>query len=348
MKNLREVRHGLALQEAMIGLVVSAVLLACCMVAASSTRLASQRQTDVLNLGYRGSLAAAYSGDKQGQMPSFTWSVGNTPSDYADLRNAASNRQARGNQFIDIMRRRSFLGESLLAISSWVPDIDYSHVPLMDHAGLDIPDPRFTPAGSGPWAVIARDPSAFFESDTWPTPFGASWTFANNNKRYMAATWFRRPMATLPFVESGRDAPVVRSTSDFVSIGASNEAPPRRFDEVAFSSRKVYVAGEFDYYSDSSRQVFHLHTFARAPYLMADGSVQVRRGGEANLAWDPTRATSTRGVRFQYAPPFELALPPTVSGAQSESFDARMLYTRGGLSGIDFDGPAIDTGQIRP
>ncbi len=348
MKKLQLTQPGLVLHETAIGISLVGLLLACFAVGASAARLASQRQADVLNLGYRGALAAAYGADKQGQMPSFTWSAGNTPSDYTDLQNAFSDRQARANQFIDIMRRRSFLGDSLLVISGWVPDLNYSHVPLMDHAGLDIPDERFVPVGSGPWATIAREPSAFFENETWPTPFGASWTFSNTNKRYLAATWFRRPMATLPFVESGNDAPVVTANSDFVSIGTSSEVPPRRFDEIAFASRKVYVAGEFDYYSDASRQVFHLHDFARAPYLMGDGSAQVRRASEANVSADPRRLNGTRGVRFRYEPQFELALPPTVSGSSSEVLDARMLYTRGGLAGIDFDGPVIDTGQPLP
>lgn len=341
-------RPGLVLHEAAIGISLVGLLLVCFAVSATAARVVGQRQTDVLNLGYRGALAAAYGADKRGQMPSFTWSVGNTPSDYPDLQNAFSDRQARANQFVDIMRRRSFLGESLMAISGWVPDLNFSHIPLMDHAGLDIPDERFVPLGSGPWATVAREPVSFFENETWPTPFGASWTSSNSNKRYMAATWFRRPMATLPFVESGNDAPVVAATSDFVSIGTASEAPPRRFDEIAFASRKVYVAGEFDYYSDPSRQVFHLHDFARTPYLMGDGSAQVRRASEANMSADPRRSNDTRGVRFRYQPQFELALPPTVSGSSSEVFDARMLYTRGGLSGIDFDGPDIDTGQPLP
>jgi prepilin-type N-terminal cleavage/methylation domain-containing protein len=112
-----------------------------------------------------------------------------------------------------------------------------------------------------------------------------------------------------------------------------------RVENVLFPSQKVYLFDLFDRHC-WKRTIFHAYPFARQPLIMFDGSVSIRKTGEANLGWNPTTPTSPNPTTYTYYP-VPGNEPPTVSGAASDLVRGHYRWTRRGLRGVDFGGGEV-------
>jgi prepilin-type N-terminal cleavage/methylation domain-containing protein len=111
-----------------------------------------------------------------------------------------------------------------------------------------------------------------------------------------------------------------------------------RVENVLFPSQKVYLFDLFDRHL-WKRPIFHAYPFARQQVIMFDGSVSIRKTGDANLGWNPTTPTSPNPTTYMYMPtPGE---PPALSPGGSDLVRGYYRWTRRGLRGVDYGGGEV-------
>ena len=85
------------------------------------------------------------------------------------------------------------------------------------------------------------------------------------------------------------------------------------------------------------RNLFYAYPAARQPLLFWDGSVSVRRTGDANKGFDPTKPMTLAYTKFHYKP--DLAWEsPTLTGFPSVQVTGYYKWTRCGLHSVDYGG----------
>ena len=103
-----------------------------------------------------------------------------------------------------------------------------------------------------------------------------------------------------------------------------------------FPSQKVYL---FDLYDRHcyQRTIFHAYPAAKQPLVFFDGSVTLRRTGDANPGWTPQAPNSPVPTQYQYYP-YPTTEPPTFNGQPAEMVKGYFRWTRKGIRGVDFNG----------
>lgn len=339
--------RGFTIIDTLVATAAIVTLAGAVQVAGNAVDLQGQRDTDMLNLAWYSGLGASYAADNDGRYWSFTWQPGEANSEFADLADlqtsAPTINQAHAAQAADILRHRSPIDQDIIP-GFTIPEARFSFLVLADYAGIDLPDPRLVPSGAGAFAAVARDYS-LAETDIWGD------NFADFSPEFRTREYFRSLFQTsasfLQWVDRGENAlKLAGSTYDFWNAPSLGVDRIRRLSEVRFPAQKVLQFSSFDFYSDADSSQFYGLDNSRVSVLFTDGSVQYRRAGDANPGWDPTRPTSSRPFRFFYDP-IHSGWPAIPEDTRVISVP-RMLVTRGGLDGIDFDGPDIDTGPRFP
>ena len=338
--------RGFTIIDTLVATAAIVTLAGAVQVAGNAVDLQGQRDTDMLNLAWYSGLGASYAADNDGRYWSFTWRPGEASSEFADLRelqrDTSSIVTAHAAQAFDILRRRSPVNDGVLPPVGWAPELAYTYLVLADYAGLDLPDPRFVPSGSGAFAAVARDFS-LAETDIWGDNFDLP--DPDRSREYFRSL-FATSVGFFQWIDRGEFA--LQPASSFGRWQVPNFTDRiRRLDEVRFPAQKTMQFSTFDFYSNPGTGSFYGLQDSRVTVLQTDGSVQYRRTGDANVGWNPVRATSRLPPRQFYDPPHS-GWPSVPEDNSVVSPAPWMLLTRGGLDGIDFDGPEIDTGQIRP
>ncbi len=336
-------RAGFALIEVAAVLCLLAVVAVMLVVCTDANRRTARVGADLGKLKAIGGLGFSFAADKDDRFWGFTWE-GGVPADteYDDLELHHSDLGAHANQATHIIRR---LGEhpELPRNVAWVADVLFSHLPLIEHMQLDLPDPLFASAGDDYLRIWQSDPLNWKQLGT-PLPASA------NTNRWPYASSFQSPPAWWdefqndpdPLHQSRRVSQTTTS-HQYWSVPASGELGPARFAQAAFPSDKVLMHDKHARYFGQVSYFTLEHS--RVTMLMADGSAAVRRTGDANPGWNPANQTSTIPQIIPYTP--ESWEPPAINGSGSDLGSAHYRFTRGGLLGRDFGGPEIDTGQPR-
>lgn len=121
----------------------------------------------------------------------------------------------------------------------------------------------------------------------------------------------------------------------------------RNQDEIAFPAQKVAIADSQQRHF-GRQDIYYAFPEALQPLLFWDGSVSIRKTGDAGKGWDTSSYAARIGqssAKFNYYPDngFESAVP---GGRQSIAVSAGYYkWTRGGLRGIDYAGVEIDTSK---
>ncbi len=328
------------LPEAIVLLVVVAVLVGFLCLAGADNRRRSRVAGGLDNLHFFGSGTESYAADHHDQFWAFTWRryIVYAPGFPA----APDDISAVANQAVEIMRRRGPTPQASM-IPGWVPLVSYSHLVLLDHLGTTLNIPQVASPEDGmlrswqrtnsenEWFTLPHRPTGNFAGFRWR--FYSSYEIGTAFSYRDAATFINGALA--PTISQGN------TVGQFFVPSAAAPAgpPPRRRDEVRFPSDKAHVWDR--YQRHFGPQVLHFgYAEARLPILMVDGSASIRSNTSANQGFSPANPNSPNATVAAYQPDTWWE-PPTRNGTSSETVTLRLRYTRWGLRGRDFNGPEV-------
>ncbi|MCC6660525.1 MAG: prepilin-type N-terminal cleavage/methylation domain-containing protein [Phycisphaerales bacterium] len=280
---------------------------------------------------------AGYWADFKDRVASFTWSPGNCPSAYPDLRNAGSYTQACMNQLVDILRRRTG-DDTLQPDPGRLPHRHFSHVVLNDYLSSNLPEKTMACPEDRTllsWQADPKNPD--------PRPAGSTpamtrlWPYSSSYQ-IVPCAWS---------ADIGRGGSTVEQYPNDHNLFWVGSLPwgKRKMSEVVFPQNKVLYFEFFDRHH-GKRDLFYAHTIARPLILMWDGSCSPRLTGDANKGSNPNSPTSNGATVFHYDPSILGGVePPTLSGNQFDIVQGFYRWTRGGLRGLDYGGTEIRTGN---
>lgn len=305
---------------AAIGTAATAVFAA----AAPRARALSSLGESSAKLRRLGQAQAAFAADNADKVGTFWWTRGNCPSEYPDLRTAATDMEAAAHQATDIIRRRAGL-PTFPKLQGWVPHIAYSHLAIADYLDDRAPFPTSVSPEDANLLKWSSNP-ALWQQNGAPT------------QRHCFTSSYEMPPVYWSSPESGSSAVHQDGQAHSSFLVPTSVMPGRRnFAEVRYPSHKAMIYDKFQRHF-GVRMGFFMYEESRVPMLMADLSLAVRAGRDSNRGWKPQNPTSTSASVVIYTPAsYE---PPALSGV-SASNSGRMRWTRKGLSGRDTDGAEV-------
>ncbi len=325
MEHSRTFRHGLAIRDVVASIVMLSVLGAILMVAQPRQRALGQLGESMSNLRELGVGFEAYGRDNADQVATFSWKKGNNSSSFPDLRNPVSDIDAAAYQAVDIIRRRANLSMTQFPRqTSWVPNIFYSHLVLIDYFASPAPWNTAVSPGDANQLKWASDPLK------WQTNGAPAirWPFASS---------YELPTAFSTSPDSGPDAVYQSTTHSAYIVPGNAKFGGRTLTEVVYPASKALMYERYQWFF-GPRVAFCLYDEARVPVLSGDGQVQVRKPGLVNKGWQPNAPTSPQGTIVSYTPAaYE---PPALLGVSNLMY-GRMRWTRRAMGGTDFDAGEI-------
>jgi len=330
-------RRGFTLVELLVVIAIIAILILLLFPALRSARRAARASVCASNLKQLATSAGTYGIDFKGLIYMFSWTPGNTPSEYPDLRTPpgsfASNAHAM--QAADIIRRRSASEPRFNPASIWSPAIEYSHLVLLDYMSTPLPVPIVACPEDRPLLLWQKD-IAGFNSGVFGVEQPA---FVGLEAGIMRAKPYSSSYEAPPATYDRSTPPnrMVQSQTNHYLYGVTSLTTfgAARFDQVAFPSLKVQLYDTHQRHH--GRTLFFAHPQASQPVLQFDGSVLERKTSDAGVGWQPNNPE--RGPTIIMYVPYRYEAPAS-NGGTAENFPGRYRWTRGGLRGVDF-GPEI-------
>jgi type II secretory pathway pseudopilin PulG len=328
-------RRGIALPEVVAAAAVVGVLASLIFVTGWRTRAQASAARDLSNLRMIAGWTESYAADNQELYWAFSWKRGHQNSQWPDLNNSGSDLQAASDQAVDILRRRAGRLD-IPRITAWIPHVLYLHLVVQDYADRGLPDLSLVSAGDVHRMNWARDPAGFDQGVFLPNQPSPS----TNAKRWPYSSSFACPTAFWDLSPVGSRLSQASGHSQWFVPGNAELAAQRRA-AAAFPSQKVFLHDQGAWHF--GRPTYFAHEQARAAVLMADSSAGFRSTADANPGWQPNNPSNPSPTVFGYQP--QAWEPPTVSGQPAEVVTGHYRWTRGGIKGIDYGGPEINTGQ---
>lgn len=314
---------GFVLWELVMVAVVGTGTAAVLAVASPRTRAMGSLGESSAKLRRLGQAQAAFAADNTDRVGTFWWTKGNCPSQYPDLRNAATDVEAAAFQATDIIRRRAGL-PTFAKLQGWVPHIAYSHLATADYLDDRVPFRAGISPEDANLLKWSSDP-ALWQQNGAPT------------QRHCFASSYEMPPAYWSSPESGSNAVHQDGQTHNSFLVPSGMMPGRRsFAEVRYPAHKAMVYDKFQRHF-GVRTGFFMYEEARVPVLMADLSLAVRAGRDSNRGWKPQNPSAGPSVVTYTPASYE---PPALSGV-SNANSGRMRWTRKGLGGRDVDGGEV-------
>lgn len=329
---------GFSLVELLVVIVIIALLLAILLPALANARRVARTTACRANLKQFATAGSAYAVDFKGAIYMFSWSSGNTPTVFPDLRPPGGifNSHAFSIQGTEIIRLRSPVEPNFTSVGVWFPAIEYSHLVLLDYLATTFPVPIAACPEDKALKLWQSDIVGFNAGrfGAMQPAFTGFETTIMRAKPYSSS--YETPPATYDRTITLPDRIRQSNATHYIYGNDSlTRLGPARFDQVAYPSQKVHLHDTHQRHY--GKPLFFAHPEAVQPILHFDGSVVDRKTADANPGWkpyDPSGGPTT----IVYAPyQYE---PRTSSGAATESFLGRYRWTRGGLKGKDF-GPEI-------
>lgn len=331
---MRRSLRGFSVVELVVVLavaVVGAALLA--VVVEPNRRLASVNET-LSNLRRMAAGTSSYAADFEGQFWTYSWSANTiTPSTFPDLQGPfGDDLSAAAAQATDIVRRRGGLTASQTPRPiGWFPHLLFSHLPLVDYLDEALPAPWVVGPEHERLRAWSGNAAGFLAGSLQPQPNPAS-----GGWRWIFASSYQMPPA---FYSEASGVNAVRWASAHnqfqTSAGSTGTMFGRLVSDVAFPSHKAQLFEQYGW-STGPRASFWAFAEQRVPVLAVDGSASVRVSGALNRGWDPSAPTLPRVMATNYVPQ---AWEPAAPAGVSTLVEGKLLFTRGGLGGRDFDGP---------
>ncbi len=332
MQQTHSFRKAFALVELTVVLVAVALIGSVALVAGSQNRKNAGLAGSLANLRQIAEITGNYAADYQDAVWGLTWKMGYAPSEFADLRNPASNVEAIMFQTVDIIRRRFDVDAP--RFRDRLPSYWLSTLVLADYLDESLPMEWTVSPGDAirlQWQQDPHNPPDLGEQggDGWSAafaPFGSSYElmpafFAPDERTNEQSTITQYPLG-----HNGTQIP------GSVIFGQ------RRIGEVLFPAQKVHMAERASFFF-GPRPVHYLQSVARVPVLMVDGSASPRTTADANASFSPGLPDRDDKKSLTDYSPNPLYEPPTLSGdIKDRRIDTHYKWTRHGLRGIDFAG----------
>jgi len=335
---------GFTLIELLVVIAIIALLIGILLPALGEARRAGKLAIAISNEKQFGVATGTYAADFEDKIFSFTWKGGEpAPTEFDDLRMADTDLQAAANQAVHILRKRADR-EDIAPITGWIPHVLYTHLVLNDYLAQRLPEKMVVSPEDKNRLLWQSDPRAYDNCEFTPNP-GCGQA---NTKRWPYSSSYQVIPASYSVdmlrTRGGRtERPVTQGTTHrFYSQGFP--LGRRKFNDVQFPSGKVHMF-DSEQRHFTKRNLYHAYPISRVPLLFFDGAVNVKVTGDANQGFNPNRPTSELPTRYRYVPDAWEA--PTLSGERADIVIGYYKFTRGGLSGVDFGGTEINTGQPR-
>jgi prepilin-type N-terminal cleavage/methylation domain-containing protein len=355
-------KSGFTLIELLIVIAIIALLIGILLPALGEARRAGK--LTVCTNSERAFVQAAvnYASEHKDTLPAMDWRAGQLcPSDipgwglYAN-HYFSSDVDGACYQVVYTIIKKTGLNASYAQVpQGWIPYILYSHIPLIDYMGGQLPFPqsacpedtwRLTiqkfydnPTASGlPYPTSGGDGIAYI----WRWPFSSTYNIhpahwgpsrqsygtAPDGSRALTAMWY--PVTGSTFTTDGQPS-------------VSGQYGYTKLSDVRFPSQKTMMSDDYGRHF-GRKAIIYADPGCRQPLNFYDGSVRVYKTGDCNPGWDPT-STSSRGnmtTSLKYtktADVYDPAFSPSVldgNGNQTYPVAAGWYrYTRGGIFGWD-------------
>ena len=336
-------RQGFALVEAAVVAVVIGMLVAVLVVSGERARRTAMIGEDLSNLRQIGQLTGQYANDFEDKFWSFSWKKGDKLSQWPDLNVNSDNLQAIGSQATDIIRRISNRDQTSMPYSAlWLPSAIYSHLPLMDYAGLrpavlgsTVSASRlFVGSGDRNRLLWISDVDGFEKNK-----FGANQPPSQQlgYKRWPYSTSYRVPLH-LVSTSFGQNSITNAAWNGYI-VPAGAQFDAKKLTEVAYPSNKVLLHESHGRHHGKRQPYFSVSTGeARVPLLTIDGAADTRATRDGNKGWLPLSPMNAGSTCYAYTP--NSWDPPTVTGVQDQC-SGYYTYTRSAEKGRDFGGPEV-------
>ncbi|MCC5822371.1 MAG: type II secretion system GspH family protein [Phycisphaerales bacterium] len=347
--------RGFTLLETAAVMVMVSLLVGVLTPAVRQARTDTRGAQSAANLAFIGQGTAMYAADHEGRLFTYNWGPGQYVMPDGTTRMANNDQTAATLQNAEILMRRTgrISGpERIQIVSSILPHRRDTHLVLMDYLDLPFPSDIFAdPADANllGWQANPLDLSAANNipyAPGWDSGgyggSGGSYTLIGARQRWAYSSSYQRTVSawnTDGLNGEGTYAPTASTPHLFQTAfgGPQNLAAGRTFDQVAFPSAKVHMFEEFDRRSFSFAPYFG-YDIARPAKLMFDGSINLRRSGEANPSWSP--ASIKLEWRQTYVPLHTFPVPLSGLG-ETTLVSQRYRWTMGGLRGIDYGAPLM-------
>jgi prepilin-type N-terminal cleavage/methylation domain-containing protein len=324
-RDRRAYRHGIGftLIELLVVIAIIALLIGILLPALGSARRSARTLVCQANMRSMGQGAINYSLDFRDVIPAFSWKADGYQTQYTDLSNAGNDKDAVMYQAVGIIRDRTGLSNIPRGSSSspWFANLWYTHLTYLDYLSGNSEDPA------------AACPEDREQVERAETPIG-EFTL-NSVKRKFESSYETTVLVNSVDRTQGVYQPMEQHNRHWASFNRNSRyVVTRRFTQVRFTSGKAYMFDTYDRHFADEPETLYFEPDAKQPILMFDGSVSVRATRDSNKGFRPRDPTNPEPsmIKKQIRGPYDF-------------YPGYYRWTRGGLSGIDFGGSEIRTGQ---
>ena len=346
-----EVRRGFTIYELLAVIVVVVLLIGISLPAIGyrsgcSINVVAQANLRSLNTG-----AANFAADNEDRLFHFNWDR-NTKTH--SLRSASwhknyfeTDQEAHGAELQNILQRATgrIQGQGNIREPAGINlSIRYSHLVLLDYLTDRQPEPIAASPFDKNLIKWQEHPLGYLDADS-DVPYGKGmpkkagydtgpmWLDDSVKQLWAFGSSYQVvPHAWLDDADP-QYTPSAESPHHLVKGESEQAVGGRRMSEVAHPAAKVFMYEEFDRFSDPDG-IYAAYPKAKINMAFFDGSVRQEVVGDANSAFNTERPDA---VWEQSYVPLDTFPHPLGGLGDQTKLDLRFRWTKGGLSGIDYD-----------
>jgi len=337
--------------ELLVVIAIIALLIGILLPALQKARKAGRAAVCKSNLKQQGVGMASYAADYQDKITSYSWRAGEVyPSEWAGALGGPHQTDIRAAmaQANDLLRRKTGRGSGPHQLqNNWatMPHRRFNHLILFDYLSSQLPEQIAACPEDRNLLLSQGDP---LDESLWASS-GVNYTSMQFNlpqvrQRYPFSSSYQTvPNAWAPDGQINGTPyvyPVDYTSALFYVQDVQGAHGKRKYSEVTFAGSKVHMFEHNDWHG--AKQPFYAYDSAVPQILFFDASVRAESSSEANRGWDPSNPSNPDTFYYRYTP---LSTEPDPIGDWDALSPVLYRFTRGGLSGNDFGGTEVNTGQ---